>query len=185
MPNYEIVYLVLATSGIRYVECLNFLKNYDKNKFHIFENFVSYAVSDLRHTKNINNIYLPLFVYKKLQRVTNTYNALRQRFKDKGLTFTPKYLRKWHYNFLLYNNVPESVADFIQGRASKSVSANHYLAKAQQVEHWYPNVALNLKEILYNTTFSKKQHSNSENTIFTTKQQLTNYSKNDEVKRKC
>ena len=163
---------------------MNFLKHYDEKKFTIHSNFVSYNVSDLRHTKNINNIYLPLFVYKKLQRVTNTYNSLRQKYKDKGVTFTLKYLRKWHYNFLLYNNVPESVADFIQGRASKSISANHYLAKAQQVEFWYPKVALNLKKVIHNTTFDKKRCTNSKDTIPDSKKRLMNYSKNNEVKRK-
>jgi hypothetical protein len=52
-----------------------------------------------------------------------------------------KYLRKWHYNFMLYHHVPESVADFIQGRSSKSISANHYLAKAQQADFWYGKIA--------------------------------------------
>ncbi|NQU98126.1 hypothetical protein HQ533_01555 [Candidatus Woesearchaeota archaeon] len=154
-PTYELVYLVLVTSGIRFIECLDFLKNYDEKKFAIHPNYVSYNVSDLRHTKNINNIYLPLFVYKKLKRVNSSYNSLRQKYKHKGCTFSLKYLRKWHYNFLLYNNVPESVADFIQGRASKSISANHYLAKAQQVEHWYPHVALNLEKLLYTGNLEK------------------------------
>jgi len=36
IPHYAIVYLILATSGIRYIECLNFLKNYDKKKFRVF-----------------------------------------------------------------------------------------------------------------------------------------------------
>jgi len=145
--NLEIVYLVLATSGIRYIECLDFLRSFDKDNFSVQNNYVSYNVSELRHTKNINNIYLPLFVFHKLRIVTNTYNALRQRYKEKDVSFTLKYLRKWHYNFLLYNTVPESVADFIQGRTSKSVSANHYLAKAQQASFWYEKVADKFKEL--------------------------------------
>jgi intergrase/recombinase len=141
----ELVFLILMTSGIRYIECLDFLNSYDLKKFRVFDGFVSYTVSDNRRTKNINNIYLPLFVYNKLFHISvSKYDVMRMCFKRAGCNLALKYLRKWHYNFLLYQNVPESVADFIQGRASKSVSANHYLAKAQQVEHWYPKIALNL-----------------------------------------
>ena len=144
----ELVYLVLATSGIRYVECLDFLKNYDQKRFTVHSTYVSYPVGQLRHTKNINNIYLPLFVYEKLRTVPHTYNGLRQRFKDKNISFSLKYLRKWHYNFMLLNGVPESVADFIQGRAGQSVSANHYLAKSQQAEHWYARITGNIAQLL-------------------------------------
>lgn len=143
----RIVFLVLATSGIRYIECLDFLKNYDITKFKIEKNYVSYNVSELRHTKTINNIYLPLFVYNELKRVNNSYNALRERLKEKECTFTFKYLRKWNYNFLLYNNIPESVADFIQGRSSKTISATHYLAKSQQASFWYEKVSDIMKEL--------------------------------------
>lgn len=135
--NLELVYLVLACSGLRYIEVLRFLKNYDKTKFVDHGTFVSYNISEIRGSKSVNNLYLPRFVYDKLNHVDNTYNSLRQRFKEKGCTFTLKYLRKWNYNFLIYNGVPESVADFIQGRSSNSVSANHYLAKSQQANHWY------------------------------------------------
>jgi len=38
-------------------------------------------------------------------------------------------MRKCHLNFLIENGIPESVADFIQGRASMTVDSAHYLAK--------------------------------------------------------
>ena len=152
----EIIYLVLATSGIRYVECLDFLKNYDINKFAINPNHVSYSVAHFRNTKSINNIYLPLFVYKKLIHVNSSYDLLRMRLIRKDITISLKYLRKWNYNFLLYNNVPESVADFIQGRVSKSVSANHYLAKSQQASFWYGKIASKFINIFkHNNKFGK------------------------------
>ena len=158
----NIIYLVLATSGIRYIECLEFLKNFESNKFQIHSKYASYNVSELRHTKNINNIYLPLFVYKQLMHVSNTYNAVRQRFKDKQCTFTMKYLRKWHYNFMLFNYVPESVADFIQGRANKSVSANHYLSRTQQSDFWYSKIASKFEKLFtHNKKNSKKFNANS------------------------
>ena len=127
---------------------MDFLKNYDINRFKVHSNYISYSVGELRRTKKINNIYLPKFIYDKLKIITNTYHALRQRYKEHEPTFSLKYLRKWNYNFLLYNNVPESVADFIQGRSSKSVSANHYLAKSQQADFWYGKIANKFERLL-------------------------------------
>ena len=53
-----------------------------------------------------------------------------------GRHLPAKYLRKWHFNFLILNNVPESVADFIQGRAPSTVGSMHYLAKVKQADEW-------------------------------------------------
>ncbi|MBN1386346.1 hypothetical protein JW968_05235 [Candidatus Woesearchaeota archaeon] len=145
--SLRMVYIVLACSGIRYVEALDFLGNYDPKRFRVHSNYVSYSVGLLRNTKNINNIYLPKFVYEILHPVTNTYQSLAVKVKEKGASVTFKYLRKWNYNFLLYNQVPESVADWIQGRSGKSVSANHYLAKGQQADYWYEKVADKFHEL--------------------------------------
>jgi intergrase/recombinase len=143
----ETVFLVLATSGIRYIECINFLKSYEESKFTMHNGFVSYNVSELRHSKNINNIYLPMFVYRKLKRVKYDYGTMRLKLMAKGCSFPPKYFRKWHYNFMLYHNVPESVADFMQGRANKSIASNHYLARSQQADFWYEKVVLKLQNL--------------------------------------
>ena len=62
----------------------------------------------------------------------------------------PKYLRKWFYNFLILNNVPESVADFIEGRAPESVGSMHYLAKVKQSDYWYGLILKTLEAILIN-----------------------------------
>lgn len=151
----KLVYLVLVTSGIRFGECLEFLTSFDKSKFKVSSNIVSYNVSNLRKTKNINNIYLPLSVYKRLFYVSNSYDGFRVKLVKKHATITLKYLRKWHYNFMLYNNVPESVADFIQGRSNKSVASSHYLAKSQQAEHWYSIIVSKLEALFITTKIDK------------------------------
>ncbi|MHB1806782.1 MAG: integrase [Thermoplasmataceae archaeon] len=62
----------------------------------------------------------------------------------------PKYIRKWFYNFLILNNVPESVADFIEGRAPESVGPMHYLANVKQADYWYGLILKTLEAILIN-----------------------------------
>jgi len=65
-----------------------------------------------------------------------------------GLSF---YLSKRNFNakylFLILNGVPESVADFIQGRASITVGSMHYLAKVKQADEWYNRVVDKLLDI--------------------------------------
>ncbi len=72
-------------------------------------------------------------IYEITDRGVTNYFARR--------TLSPKYLRKWNYNFLIMHNVPESVADFIQGRSPVSVGSMHYLAKVKQADYWYAQVA--------------------------------------------
>ncbi len=40
-----------------------------------------------------------------------------------------KYLRKYNFNLLVTSGVSIEIANYIQGRASKNVGFNHYLAK--------------------------------------------------------
>lgn len=146
----RLLFLVLATSGIRYIEAIDFLRSYEKERFKHHNGFVSFPINQLRKTKNINNIYLPLFVYKELFHFDNSWKALRIRYNERKPKFSLKYLRKWHYNMMIYAGVPESVADFIQGRSNRSVGANHYLAKSKQAEYWYEQIYLVLSKMFLN-----------------------------------
>jgi intergrase/recombinase len=49
---------------------------------------------------------------------------------------------------MIYNQVPESVADFVQGRVSKSIGANHYMAKSQQAEFWYAKIVEKFEKMI-------------------------------------
>ncbi len=49
-------------------------------------------------------------------------------------------IRKWNYNFMIENGVPESVADFVQGRASVTIGSAHYLYKTRQADTFYSKI---------------------------------------------
>ena len=76
----------------------------------------------------------------KLHRFYIHKDAVSSNIRKNGVA--PKYLRKWFYNFLIINNVPESVADFIEGRAPESVGSMHYLSRVRQADYWYEKTAL-------------------------------------------
>jgi intergrase/recombinase len=50
----------------------------------------------------------------------------------------PKYLRKFSFDKTIELEVPESIADFIQGRVARIVGAKHYMALARQASKFYP-----------------------------------------------
>ena len=43
----------------------------------------------------------------------------------------PKYLRKYQFTQMIKSGVNFEIANFIQGRASKNIGFNHYLAKKE------------------------------------------------------
>jgi intergrase/recombinase len=51
----------------------------------------------------------------------------------------PKYLRKYAFDKMIELDVPESVADFGEGRVPVSVGARHYVALARQSAKFCPN----------------------------------------------
>jgi len=53
----------------------------------------------------------------------------------------PKYLRKFTFDKMIELEIPESVADFIEGRVPKRIGTKHYLALARQSSKFYPRYA--------------------------------------------
>jgi intergrase/recombinase len=49
---------------------------------------------------------------------------------------------------MIENGIPESVADFIQGRASITVGSTYYLSKTNQADLFYSKVVPALLDIL-------------------------------------
>ena len=97
-----------------------------------------YPLSYNRGQKRLSYVYMPKEFALTLHKVHSSQKVVMGIKQQSGLS--PKYLRKWFYNFLILNNVPESVADFIEGRAPESVGSMHYLAKVKQADYWYLQV---------------------------------------------
>jgi len=50
---------------------------------------------------------------------------------------SPKYLRKFAFDKMIQLDIPESVADFIEGRVPTRIGAKHYMALARQADQKY------------------------------------------------
>jgi intergrase/recombinase len=61
----------------------------------------------------------------------------------------PKYERKFQFDTMISEefSVPESIADFIQGRTPKRVGAKHYSKLLRQADGHYPKFARYVTEL--------------------------------------
>ncbi|RLI28168.1 hypothetical protein DRO58_02745 [Candidatus Bathyarchaeota archaeon] len=80
-----------------------------------------------------------------LRRLKVSYEALGQSLCRLGLP--GKYLRKWHYNFML-SYTSESVIDFMQGRSLGNVGGLHYLDKRRKAIEAYSRALPRLLQLI-------------------------------------
>ncbi len=142
--RFKSVFKILMFSGIRITEAIKMITEFDESKIIEGPNFIKYALSWDRGNKRVTYVYLPKSMRGELHRYYLTKRIVTN-IRLSGLA--PKYLRKWFYNFLIYNNTPESVADFIEGRAGTTVGSMHYLSKVKQADFWYEKVVGKLEGV--------------------------------------
>ncbi len=145
-PKYKVLFKLLIFSGIRATEAIEFFKNYTKDKVEIVGNVARYPLFSLRKNKRSYFVYFPADMINEIENREYTRRGISNAFIRAGLP--SKYLRKWNYNFLIMHNVPESVADFIQGRSPISIGSMHYLAKVKQADYWYNKIAEEIVSVL-------------------------------------
>ena len=122
------------------------LRDYEPSKL-ISENGISkYPLNYIRGNKRSQYVYMPTDLAMKLHKFYIHEDTVSYNLRKYGIA--PKYLRKWFYNFLIMNNVPESVADFIEGRAPESVGSMHYLSRVKQADYWYSSISRNLLTVI-------------------------------------
>ena len=144
--RFQTIFKLLAFSGARITELVKMVKEYEPSKLIVEEKFAKYQLHYNRGHKKSFYIYMPKEMVPELHKYYVHVDTITHQISKSGLN--PKYLRKWFYNFLIYNNVPEGVADFIEGRASSSVGSMHYLSKAKQADYWYEQVVDTLNVII-------------------------------------
>ena len=141
----RLLFQVLAFSGIRVTELVRMLREFDKSKLITDGEISKYPLNYNRGNKRSQYVYMPTELAMKLHRFYIHKDTVSSSLRKYGTA--PKYLRKWFYNFLIINNVPESVADFIEGRAPESVGSMHYLSRVKQSDYWYRTALVNFQKV--------------------------------------
>ena len=67
--------------------------------------------------------------------------GLYEKAYEKRNMTRSKYLRKFAFDKMVELEVPESVADFIEGRVPKRIGAKHYMVLRRQADKFYGKYA--------------------------------------------
>ncbi len=142
--RFQTIFKLFAFSGAGITELVKIVKEYEPSKLIVNDKFAKYQLQYNRGHKSSFYIYMPKQLIPDLHKFYIHVDTIKHQISKFGLN--PKYLRKWFYNFLIYNNVPEGLADFIEWRASATVGSMHYLSKAKQADYWFEQVVDKLSQ---------------------------------------
>ena len=136
-PKYTCLYNLLLDSGLRLVEAIklfNGLSNAEE-----VNGFYRVTIGNFRGNKQAYYGYLTKATYDFIRQVNRSPIKVRSASHYYYLNgiLAPKYLRKFAFDKMVSLDIPESVADFIQGRVAKSVGAKHYMALRRQADNFY------------------------------------------------
>jgi intergrase/recombinase len=139
-PRYFALYNLLLDSGLRVTEAIM-----------LFNGLVSqpgYAVAPLGYFRGTKLAYYAfvsdytLELIAKCQKPTS-YKKIVGTASKRFHVVSYKYLRKFAFDTMTSEqfNIPESVADFIEGRTPGSVGARHYMLLKRKAVQFYPRYA--------------------------------------------
>jgi intergrase/recombinase len=139
--GYDALYNLLLDSGLRLIEAVKVLNEFkDAEKIN---GFYRANVGMFRGSKQAYYAYFTEATYQKIQQAPREpikpINA--SHYYDKKGFISPKYLRKFAFDKMIELEIPESVADFIEGRVAKRIGAKHYMALARQANGFYGKYA--------------------------------------------
>jgi intergrase/recombinase len=136
--KHKQLYLLFLTSGLRKVEGIYLLNNFNNLRYQEYSDYVKINMSYKRKNKNSYFCYLPRGIYIKLKVFFDkiTIVALEQEIKRKKL-IPIKYCRKWFFTKCVELGIPETIADFYEGRVANSVGSNHYLSRQMLGDKYY------------------------------------------------
>jgi intergrase/recombinase len=142
------VYNLLLDSGLRLTEAVRFFNalKLGEVKLERHDGFYIAPLGYFRNTKLAYYGFITEFTLKIIKEADDkplTYNGTAGKAKKQFKAVNGKYIRKFVFDQMTSEqlNIPESVADFIQGRTPKTVGARHYMKLKRKAIQFYPRYA--------------------------------------------
>jgi len=139
--KYKALWNLLLDSGLRITEAVRLINNF-KGATQIN----GAARCELGYFRGSKLAYFGYMTYGTLDLVEKVagdhiedQNA--SHYYPKIKCICGKYLRKFAFDTMIGLDVPESVADFIQGRVPVKIGAKHYMALVRKADQFYPRYA--------------------------------------------
>ena len=139
-PKCRAVHNLLLDSGLRLVEAMHLVNNWtEPDKV---GNFYRSEVGMFRGCKQAYFAYYTAATYDLLKGLSSKVSQIAYEKAIERFNLTrSKYLRKFAFDSMVQLEVPESVADFIEGRVPKSIGAKHYMVLRRQADKFYGKYA--------------------------------------------
>ncbi len=142
--KYQVLYNLLLDSGLRLVEAVKLIKSFNPTELEHLEGFYRVALGEFRGSKQAYYGYFTESTFKLISDLDNSVDLTARNashYYHKYGYIAPKYLRKFAFDNMIALEIPESVADFIQGRVPHRVGAKHYMALRRQADRYYQRYA--------------------------------------------
>jgi intergrase/recombinase len=146
--KFQAAYNLLLDSGLRLVEAVKLLNNFPEAER--LEGFYRCPIGLFRGSKQAYYCYLTEYTYQLVKQLKEKVNQLSiSKWLQNHQYARAKYLRKFVNDTMTSErlNIPESVADFIQGRVPKSIGAKHYMQLKRKADQFYPRYAEYVAEL--------------------------------------
>jgi len=149
-PRKFILYNLLLDSGLRLTEGVQLFNSFAEGTVKIEEHkgFCVVALGYFRGTKMAYYGFISTYTLELLRKVNEPLIYRKGGLEKSGIV-SWKYLRKFVNDNMTSEkpNIPESVADFIQGRTAKSIGARHYMKLKRKAIQFYPRYAEYIAEL--------------------------------------
>ena len=136
--EYVALYNLLIDSGLRLIEAVKVAERIESAE--CMGKFYRLALGEFRGSKQAYYAYMTEPTYRQVAALNgNTLNARHATDYYRRIirVISPKYLRKFAFDKMIELEVPESVADFIEGRVAKRIGAKHYMVLRRQADKFY------------------------------------------------
>jgi intergrase/recombinase len=140
--KYQVLYNLLLDSGLRMVEGIQLLNRFNMRDTEQLNGFYRSVIGEFRGNKQAYYAYYTEQTFKRISSANSeqlTRNASGYYYKHGYIA--PKHLRKFAFDKMIELEVPESIADFIEGRVTKRIGAKHYMALTRQADNFYKRYA--------------------------------------------
>jgi len=149
MPlKYQALYSLLLDSGLRLTEAVRLINQFEDATE--IKGFYRCTLGYFRGLKVAYAAYFTRFTFeliRKNREKVDDRNAAHYFCKFRYVA--PKYLRKFVFDTMISEgfSIPESVADFIEGRVPQKIGARHYTQLLRQADGFYGKYASYLSRL--------------------------------------
>ncbi len=145
--RHRVAFNLALDSGLRLTETVKLIDSFKADAVEKAEGFYVACAGMFRKSKVA---YYGFFTEYTMRLLTQLSEEEKKRLTDKNAgkyvqklagVVRCKYLRKFAFDKMIELGVPESVADFIEGRTPKTIGAKHYMILLRQAKQYYPKYA--------------------------------------------